>query len=81
MSDKAIVLLRQGAGYSVTIGLGLVFGIGMILVSRFWSKYMNERSDHSEMSVSALYDICYRRNTDEVTRIGSWLPIVQLGRI
>ncbi|CZR59359.1 related to urea transporter [Phialocephala subalpina] len=27
MSDQAIVLLPQGAGYGVTIGLGLVFGI------------------------------------------------------
>lgn len=49
MSNEAIVLLPQGAGYGVTIGLGLFFGIGMILVSRFLSKYMNERSDHSEM--------------------------------
>lgn len=52
MSSQALVLLPQGAGYGVTIGLGLVFGIGMILVSRFLSTYMNERSDHSEMFVS-----------------------------
>ncbi|TVY57611.1 putative urea active transporter 1 [Lachnellula cervina] len=50
MSSQALVLLPQGAGYGVTIGLGLVFGIGMILVSRFLSTYMNERSDHSEMT-------------------------------
>lgn len=55
MSDQALVLLPQGAGYGVAIGLGLVFGIGMILVSRFLSKYMNERSDHSEMFVIPLY--------------------------
>jgi hypothetical protein len=55
MSDQALVLLPQGAGYGATIGLGLVFGIGMILVSRFLSKYMNERSDHSEMFVILLY--------------------------
>ncbi|KAH8684357.1 putative urea active transporter [Tricladium varicosporioides] len=53
MSNQALVALPQGAGYGVTVGLGLVFGIGMILVSRFLSKYMNERSDHSEMFMVA----------------------------
>ncbi|KAH6679202.1 putative urea active transporter [Halenospora varia] len=53
MSDQALVALPQGAGYGVTVGLGLVFGISMILVSRFLSKYMNERSDHSEMFMVA----------------------------
>ncbi|TVY91665.1 putative urea active transporter [Lachnellula willkommii] len=53
MSSQTLVLLPQGAGYGVTIGLGLVFGIGMILVSRFLSTYMNERSDHSEMFMVA----------------------------
>lgn len=49
MSDQAIILLPQGAGYGVTIGLGLAFGIGMILITRFLATYMNERPDHSEM--------------------------------
>ncbi|TVY45331.1 putative urea active transporter [Lachnellula subtilissima] len=57
MSNQALVLLPQGAGYGVTIGLGLVFGIGMILVSRFLSTYMNERSDHSEINGHTVLEI------------------------
>lgn len=53
MSEKAHILLPQGAGYGVTIGFGLLFGVGMILASKFLSKYMNERSDHSEMFMVA----------------------------
>lgn len=49
MSGEALVPLPQGAGYGVVVGIGLVFGIGMFLVTRFLEKFMNERSDHSEM--------------------------------
>lgn len=49
MSDDSLVPLPQGAGYGVVVGVGLAFGIGMVLVNRFLEKFLRERSDHTEM--------------------------------
>ncbi|CAM1504276.1 Fc.00g018670.m01.CDS01 [Cosmosporella sp. VM-42] len=54
MSDsKALVPLSQGVGYGVVIGVGLAFGLGMILVTKFLSRFLGERSDRSEMFMVA----------------------------
>lgn len=33
----------------MVVGVGLAFGIGMVLVNRFLEKFLRERSDHTEM--------------------------------
>lgn len=48
-SSENLVSLSQGAGYGVVVGIGLAFGIGMVLVNRFLERYLNEKSDHTEM--------------------------------
>ncbi|EED21377.1 urea active transporter, putative [Talaromyces stipitatus ATCC 10500] len=53
MSSESLVPLSQGAGYGVVVGIGLVFGIGMVLVNRFLERYLNEKSDHTEMFMVA----------------------------
>lgn len=49
MSSENLVPLSQGAGYGVVVGIGLAFGIGMVLVNQFLEQYPNEKSDHKEM--------------------------------
>ena len=49
MSSENLVPLSQGAGYGVVVGMGLAFGIGMVLVNRFLERFLNEKSDHTEM--------------------------------
>jgi hypothetical protein len=49
MSTQDLTPLPQGAGYGVVVGLGLAFGIGMVVVNRFLERFMNEKSDHTEM--------------------------------
>lgn len=49
MSSENLVPLSQGAGYGVVVGIGLAFGIGMVLVNRFLERYLNEKCDHTEM--------------------------------
>lgn len=44
-----IVILPQGAGYGVVVGFGVAFGVGMIGITKFLSRFLAERSDHSEM--------------------------------
>ena len=51
MSATGLVPLSQAAGYGVVVGVGLAFGVGMILVTKFLQKFLGERSDHSEMYV------------------------------
>ncbi|KAI9745892.1 MAG: hypothetical protein M1818_000573 [Claussenomyces sp. TS43310] len=53
MSGEALIPLPQGAGYGVVVGIGLAFGLGMLLVTKFLEKFMGERSDHSEMFMVA----------------------------
>ncbi|XHG02661.1 hypothetical protein AWENTII_006004 [Aspergillus wentii] len=48
-----LVPLSQGAGYGVVVGIGLAFGVGMVLVNRFLERFMSERSDHTEMFMVA----------------------------
>lgn len=49
MSDNSLVPLPQGARYGVVVGVGLAFGIGMVLVNRFLERFLREGSDHTEM--------------------------------
>jgi len=51
MSESPITLLPQGAGYGVVVGVGLLFGIVMILVTKFLQRFLGERSDRSEIYV------------------------------
>ncbi|KKY22585.1 putative urea active [Phaeomoniella chlamydospora] len=53
MSATGLVPLSQAAGYGVVVGVGLAFGVGMILVTKFLQKFLGERSDHSEMFMVA----------------------------
>ncbi|KAJ3550163.1 hypothetical protein NM208_g124 [Fusarium decemcellulare] len=54
MSDsEALVPLSQGLGYGVVVGVGLAFGLGMILVTKFLQRFLGERSDRSEMFMVA----------------------------
>ncbi|KAF7562146.1 hypothetical protein G7046_g1988 [Stylonectria norvegica] len=54
MSDnEALVPLSQGIGYGVVVGVGLAFGLGMILVTKFLKTFLGERSDKSEMFMVA----------------------------
>jgi hypothetical protein len=52
-SDEALVPLSQGVGYGVVIGVGLAFGLGMILVTKFLERFLGERSDRPEMFMVA----------------------------
>lgn len=52
-SDEALVPLSQGVGYGVVVGVGLAFGLGMILVTQFLKRFLGERSDRSEMFMVA----------------------------
>lgn len=58
MSANQLVPLPQGAGYGVVVGVGLAFGIGMVLVNRFLERFLNERSDHTEMYAIAVPLAC-----------------------
>ncbi|KAI9730978.1 MAG: hypothetical protein M1834_005439 [Cirrosporium novae-zelandiae] len=53
MADQSLVPLSQGAGYGVVVGIGIAFGFGMILVTKFLERFLQERSDHSEMFMVA----------------------------
>ncbi|RAO66247.1 uncharacterized protein BHQ10_002259 [Talaromyces amestolkiae] len=53
MLSENFVPLSQGAGYGVVVGIGLAFGLGMVLVNRFLERYLNEKSDHTEMFMVA----------------------------
>ncbi|KAF4462672.1 urea active transporter [Fusarium albosuccineum] len=54
MSDsEALVPLSQGLGYGVVVGVGLAFGLGMILVTKLLQRFLGERSDRSEMFMVA----------------------------
>ncbi|VUC35449.1 unnamed protein product [Clonostachys rosea] len=52
-SNEALVPLSQGVGYGVVVGVGLAFGLGMILVTQFLKRFLGERSDRSEMFMVA----------------------------
>ncbi|BDD58244.1 hypothetical protein MAP00_003535 [Monascus purpureus] len=71
MSANQLVPLPQGAGYGVVVGVGLAFGIGMVLVNRFLERFLNERSDHTEMFMVANRSIGTGLTASAV--ISSWM--------
>lgn len=49
MSDTApITILGKGIGYGILVGLGAVFAIGMILITKLLTKYLHENHNSTE---------------------------------
>lgn len=49
MSDTApITILGKGIGYGILVGLGAVFAIGMILITKLMTKYLHENHNSTE---------------------------------
>lgn len=54
MSDVATpVLLSQGVGYGIIIGVGTVFAVGIVLATKAMNKYLHEDSNSTEMFMVA----------------------------
>lgn len=48
------ILLSQGTGYGLLIGLAIIFAIIILGAVRIQRRYLSEETNHSEMCVSAL---------------------------
>lgn len=49
MSDsEPVIILNQAAGYGVLVGVGGLFALGMIFITRFLTKYLHEDANSTE---------------------------------
>ncbi|KAK9241998.1 hypothetical protein V1506DRAFT_124173 [Lipomyces tetrasporus] len=71
MGDVLLAPLPQVAGYGVVVGVGLAFGGGMVLVTRFLRAFLREKSDNPEMFMVANRSIGTGLTASAV--VSSWL--------
>lgn len=71
-SDQAVHLLNQGAGYGVLLGVGGLFAGGMILTTRFLSKYLHENAKSTETFSVANRSVKTPLTTSAVYSSWSW---------
>lgn len=72
MSDKAVHLLGQGAGYGVLVGVGAVFAGGMILTTKLLQKYLHENANSTETFSVANRTVKTPLTTSAVYSSWSW---------
>lgn len=72
MADDQVQLLSQGVGYGILVGVGGAFAIGMILTTKFLSKYLNEDHHLTETFSVANRNVGTALTTLAVYSLWSW---------